>query len=116
VDFEEAVSVHLRWKTRLRIAIDGISDELLDPNVICKDDQCDLGKWIHGEGRRAMSSKPEFGHVRTTHADFHVVAGNVLRKALTGDKAGASTMLDGEFYQASSKVIQAITKCKAACK
>ena len=116
MNFEEAVSVHLRWKTRLRIVIDGNSEEKLDPNVICKDDQCDLGKWIHGEGGRTMGSKPEFGQVKTTHADFHAIAGNVLRKALTGDKAGASTQLDGEFYQASSKVIQAITKCKAVCK
>ena len=116
MNFEEAVTVHLRWKTRLRIVIDGNSEEKLDPNVICKDDQCDLGKWIHGEGGRTMDSKPEFGQVKTTHADFHTVAGTVLRKALGGDKVGASAMLDGEFYQASSKVIQAITKCKAVCK
>jgi len=35
---------------------------------------------------------------------------------LAGDKAGAATMLDGEFFHSSMKVIQAITKCKAVCK
>jgi hypothetical protein len=98
------------------MTIDGKSTEALDPNVICKDNQCELGKWIHGEGGRAMGPKPEFGDVKTSHADFHQVAGNVLRKALAGDKAGAAILLDGEFYHASSKVIQAITKCKAVCK
>ncbi len=116
MNFEEAVSVHQRWKTRLRVVIDGKSTETLDPQVVCKDDQCDLGKWIHGEGGRAMGSKPEFNEVKTTHACFHRTAGEVLRKALAGDKAGASILLDGEFFQASSKVIQAITKCKAVCR
>jgi len=116
MNFEEAVSAHLRWKTRLRIVIDGKSTEILDPNVVCKDDQCELGKWIHGEGHRTIGLKPEFADVKTTHAYFHRTAGQVLNKALAGDKAGASILLDGEFYQASSKVIQAISKCKTACK
>jgi len=116
MNFEEAVTVHQRWKTRLRMTIDGKSTEALDPNVVCQDNQCELGKWIHGEGRQTMGAKPEFGAVKATHADFHQMAGNVLRKALAGDKAGASILLDGDFYQASSKVIQAISKCKAVCK
>ena len=116
MNFEEAVLVHQRWKTKLRMAVDGKSTESLDPNVVCKDDQCDLGKWIHGEGGRTMGAKPEFGAVKTTHADFHALAGSILKKAQAGDKAGADQMLDGEFFQASTKVIQAITKCKAVCK
>jgi hypothetical protein len=116
MNFDEAVAVHQRWKTKLRIVIDGKSLEVLDPKTVCKDDQCELGKWIYGEGGRSMSSKPEFRDVKITHADFHLVAGNVLRKALAGDKAGASILLDGDFYNTSSKVIQAITKCKAVCK
>lgn len=115
MDFQEAVSVHQRWKVRLRLVIDGKSAEKLDPENVCKDDQCDLGKWIHGEGGKAMGTKPEFGEVKKTHAHFHQVAGSVLKKALAGDKAGAATMLDGEFFESSSKVIQAISKCKAAC-
>ena len=116
MNFEDAVSAHQKWKMRLRMAIDGKSTEKLDPNAICKDDQCDLGKWIHGDGGKAMGSKPEFGHLKTSHADFHKIAGDVLRKSLAGDKAAASALLDGEFFQTSTKVIQAITKCKAACK
>lgn len=116
MNFEEAVTVHQRWKTRLRVVIDGKSSENLDPNQVCKDDQCELGKWIHSEGVKSMGSKAEFQDVKHTHAYFHRAAGEVLRKALAGDKAGATILLDGEFYQASSTVIQAITKCKIACK
>lgn len=116
MDFQEAISAHQKWKVRLRMVIDGKSTEKLDPDVVCKDDQCDLGKWIHGEGGRTIGSKPEFGEVKTTHANFHQVAGRVLKKALSGDQAGASSLLDGEFFDSSSRVVQAISKCKAACK
>jgi hypothetical protein len=115
MNFEDAVSAHQKWKVRLRMAIDGKSTEKLDPNTVCKDDQCDLGKWIHGEGGQTMGSKPEFGHLKTTHADFHKVAGNVLRKSQAGDKAGAVSLLEGEFFQTSTKVIQAIGKCRDVC-
>jgi hypothetical protein len=40
----------------------------------------------------------------------------VLKRALAGDKAGANTLLDGDYYDASSKVVQAISKCSAVCK
>lgn len=116
MNFEEAITAHQRWKTRLRVLIDGKSTETLDPKVVCRDDQCELGKWIHGDGGKAMGAKPEFGEMKTTHAAFHVVAGNVVKKALAGDKAGAGVMLDGDLFQASSKVIAAISKCKAVCK
>jgi hypothetical protein len=116
MNFEEAIAVHQKWKVRLRVVIDGKSTETLDPEIVAKDDQCLLGQWIHGEGGKIFGSKPEFGEVKHTHADFHKVAAQVLRKSMTGDKAGAAHLLDGEFYQASSKVITAITKCKAACK
>jgi len=115
MNFEEAVSAHPRWKTRLRLAIDWKSTKALDSNVVCKDHLCDLGKWIHGEGGQSMGAKPEFMAVKAAHADFHQVARSVLRKALAGDKAGTSILLDGECYQASSKIIQAITKCKTVC-
>ncbi len=115
MNFEDAISAHQKWKTRLRMHIDGKSNEALDPAQVCKDNQCDLGKWIHTEGARTMAAKPEFGEVKATHAHFHTVAGEVLKKSLAGDKTGASATLDGPFFDASNKVVQAIMKCKKAC-
>ena len=115
MNFEEAVSAHQKWKARLRMVIDGKSTEMLDPEVVAKDDQCPLGQWIHGEGGKAHGVKSEFLEVRSTHAVFHKVAAQVLRKSLAGDKTGASALLEGDFYYSSSKVITAITKCKAVC-
>ncbi|MBI3130774.1 MAG: CZB domain-containing protein [Acidobacteria bacterium] len=115
MNFEEAISAHQKWKTRLRGQIDGTGKETLDPRMVSKDDQCDLGKWIHGEGQTQMGAKPEFQEVKATHAHFHRTAGEVVAKAKAGDKAGASASLDGPFFEASSKCVQAIMKCKKAC-
>jgi hypothetical protein len=116
MDFQAAIGAHQKWKIRLRMVIDGKSTETLDPNIVCKNDQCDLGKWIQGEGGKILGARPEFTEVKTTHDKFHVVAASVLKRALAGDKAGANTLLDGDYYDASSKVVQAISKCSAVCK
>ncbi|HJV89619.1 MAG TPA: CZB domain-containing protein [Holophagaceae bacterium] len=115
MNFEDAISAHQKWKTRLRMQIDGKATEVLDPAQVCKDDQCDLGQWIHAEGGRTMGSKPEFVEVKGTHAHFHKVAADVLKQVRTGDKAGASATLEGPFFEASSKVVQALMKCKKVC-
>lgn len=115
VNFEEAISAHQKWKSRLRLQIDGSSTEMLDPAIVCQDTQCDLGKWIHGEGGRHMGGKSEFLDVKRTHAHFHVVAAEVLKKAKSGDRHGASLDLDGPFFQASTQVVQALMKCRQAC-
>ncbi len=115
MNFEDAISAHQKWKTRLRSQIDGSSKETLDPAAVSKDNQCDLGQWIHREGQAQMGQKPEFLELKATHAQFHQAAGEVVTKAKAGDKAGASAALDGPFFQASSKCVQAIMKCKKAC-
>ncbi len=115
MNFEDAISAHQKWKTRLRGQIDGTGKESLDAATVCKDNQCDLGQWIYGEGQSKMGAKPEFQEVKVTHAHFHRVASEVVTKAKAGDKTGATATLDGPFFEASSKCVQAIMKCKKAC-
>ena len=44
----EAINAHIHWKIRLEKYLDGTSEEKLDPKLVSRDDQCKLGKWIHG--------------------------------------------------------------------
>jgi hypothetical protein len=115
MNFDDAISAHQKWKTRLRGQIDGTGKENLDPAQIGKDNQCDLGKWLHAEGKAQMGGKSEFQDLILTHAHFHRVASEVAAKAKAGDRTGASATLDGPFFEASSKCVQAIMKCKKAC-
>lgn len=52
LDIDVAIAAHENWKTRLGAFITGTSTESFRPEVICCDDQCDLGKWIYQDGEK----------------------------------------------------------------
>ncbi|HJV89620.1 MAG TPA: CZB domain-containing protein [Holophagaceae bacterium] len=115
MDFQEAMAAHRKWKAHLRLHIDGSSTDRMDPDLIGREDLCDLGCWIQGEGGLTMAAKPEFQTLRETHARFHQVAAEVLRLSKDGDPHGACLALDGPFYRASVAVMEALEACRAAC-
>ena len=107
----KAITAHSAWKGRLRTAIDG--GAVPDPATVRVDNVCDLGKWIHGEGK-AHQSLPEFQALKEQHAQFHQAAGHVIGLVKKGDKAGAENeLMRGQFNTASGKVIAAIGALKA---
>lgn len=113
MNLDDAVSAHQKWKIRLGMVIEGKSPDSLDPAIVEKDDQCELGKWLLGDGR-VHQEKPEFGAVKAEHSSFHRHAAAVLRRALKGDRQGAKADLDGAYYEQSQKVVMAIIKLKKA--
>lgn len=110
IDITEAINAHMKWKARLQRCLDGTSDEKLDPMVICRDDQCALGKWIHGPAANHFRGDEEFNILRADHAQFHYVASNVVHKVQQSDHASAMTIFNGEYVQSSRKVIHALTE------
>ena len=40
---QAALDAHESWKNRLTASIDGLSNEVFDPNVVCFDNRCVLG-------------------------------------------------------------------------
>jgi hypothetical protein len=114
MDLDKAVTAHQQWKMRLKMYVSGNSEEKLDPGVIGKDDQCELGKWIHGEGRSQLGTLLEFGGLKDSHAVFHQTAAEVVRKTQAGDIPGAKGVLNGDFFKRSSEVILAITRLRSA--
>ena len=111
MDLGNAIEAHLQWKVRLRMFINGSSAERLDPAVIARDNQCELGKWIHGPAT-AYASRPCYVALKGAHAEFHASAARVVTKAVAGDKAGAEGVLSGAYAQASLKVVAAIQKMR----
>lgn len=105
--FEEAVSVHMQWKQRLRAIVDG-REETLDAASAASDCACELGRWIYGEG--AMHhNKPEYQELLQAHAGFHQAAADLMAKVQAGDRAGALKSLNGgDFQTASSRTVVAI--------
>lgn len=105
IDFMAAIEAHIRWKVRLENYIDGTTTEKLDAEVVGKDNQCPLGKWIYGIGGEKYETNPLFQEIRTIHADFHTCSAGVMHQADGGDKAGAIEAIHhGEHYKLSQRI------------
>ncbi len=102
MNFLEIISAHVRWKQRLSTYIKDKS-EPLDPAVICRDDECRLGKWIYGEGQ-AYKQAENFEKVRTEHAQFHKHAAAVITFVNRGDRDLATQVLNGEYARVSNNL------------
>lgn len=105
LDFMGAIEAHVRWKIRLEAYINGTSQEHLDADVICRDDQCALGKWIYGDGGAKYGEYPMFPVLKQTHMNFHQSAGDIVRMVDAGDTDGALTLLNsGDYARYSHRV------------
>lgn len=105
--FEEAVSVHMQWKQKLRAVVNG-QEEPLDAASAASDCACELGKWIHGEGA-IHDGKAAYQELLQAHANFHQAAADLMAKVQADDHANALKSLNGgEFQTASSRTVLAI--------
>jgi len=115
MNFDDAIAAHIKWKVRLNQFIDGTSTEQLKSETVCKDNQCDLGKWIYGEGA-AFKAKSHYQDLVTKHAHFHRCAADVVKKVEGNDKTGAKSLLTGQFAVASKETVTAIMELKKEAK
>jgi hypothetical protein len=111
LNFKSAVDAHMKWKIRLEAYINGTSDEDLKVDVICRDDQCHLGKWIYGRGGGQFGYSETFFDMKAHHANFHRCAAEVLAMAQEGDKDQALRLLHhGDYVRASERVKKLLAK------
>ncbi|MDO8787934.1 MAG: CZB domain-containing protein [Sulfuritalea sp.] len=106
LDFMTAVDAHMKWKMRLEGCINGTRSEQLQVDVVCRDDQCPLGQWIHNKGAEMFGFSEAFSDLKVRHADFHRCAGDVLAAAQSGDTAGALKLLQRGNYVTESQRIK----------
>ncbi len=113
MDFDEAIAAHSQWKTKLSAYLTN-PDGSLDAATVSLDTKCPLGQWIAGDGLK-HSALPEYARLKTEHTRFHKAAGEVVRKASSGQKVSEDIAIGGisEFCKASSGVVLAIMAIKA---
>jgi hypothetical protein len=105
LNFKTAIDAHMKWKVRLESCLSDDNKESLQVDVVSRDDQCVLGKWIYGAGGQHFGHLPEFQEMKTEHARFHQCAGEVLNHCIAGDKEGASRkLLSGDYPRTSERV------------
>ena len=112
-DFDAMILAHQNWKKKLRLATNDLGEAAkLDPRTIARDDRCDLGKWIHGPGQACCGTMPEFGRLKSRHADFHHCAAEVADKAKAGDLAQAKHILHEQFMALSEETVGLIKQVR----
>ena len=114
MNLDDAISAHAQWKTKFRMAI--TKRETMDAATIGKDNCCELGKWLYGEGRGLHSSKPQFVALLEKHKAFHGEAGKVAAVINAKKFEEAEKMISGAspFGVASNEVGMAISSLKRA--
>jgi hypothetical protein len=111
LNFKSAVDAHMKWKIRLDAYINGTSKEDLKVEVVCRDDQCPLGKWIYSRGGGEFGYSETFFDMKAHHANFHRCAGNVLAAAQAGEKEEALQLLHhGDYVRASERVKKLLSR------
>ncbi len=116
MNVDDAIKAHSLWKMKLAQYISK-PDRSLNPAVVGSSNQCDLGKWLIGEGKQ-YSALPEFTALVTHHTDFHKAAGAVITKADAGQQVAEEIALGGksDFARASTAVMQSLMNIKLKLK
>jgi methyl-accepting chemotaxis protein len=75
------------------------NQQSLNPDVIGKDDCCELGEWLHGEGKLHYGNLNGFHELLINHAEFHLEARKiVLATKQKTDLEIADMMKDGSVF------------------
>jgi hypothetical protein len=112
VDLNAAIQKHAEWKFKFHNAI--FSGESIDAAAIAKDNKCDMGKWLHGEGHARYQEKASYAQCLADHAAFHAEAGKVAVAINAKKKVEAEKMLaaGSAFAMASKRVSLSIVELK----
>ncbi len=97
MNLDNEILRHADWKIRFSKAI--FRRESLDSYVmenIRKDNCCELGKWLHGEGKAQYGGLPSYKACLKKHAEFHAEAEKVANAINAKQYRDASKMIDGD--------------------
>lgn len=112
MDLDNAIAKHAEWKVKFRTAIN--KQELMDADTIAKDNCCELGKWLHGDGKSQLGTLASYAKCVAKHAAFHVEAGKVAKTINAKKYQVAEAMLNSgtPYSDASNEVGIAIIGLK----
>ena len=102
VDFDAVRNKHSQWRVRLNKFLRGEEDLTLAGAGTHRD--CDLGKWIHGEGRARFGHLPEMLELAKIHRDMHDAVIRTIQSQEAGQTQQAQQALQA-VQELSRKVI-----------
>lgn len=110
ITFPDAIKAHLAWKSRLEASLagDGVMAIVLDD--VCRDDRCELGRWLYGAGGQRYGGLHAFDELIAKHAHFHELACQVTKLTRDGRLAHAQHLLTHDFNLASYEIVVRLNK------
>ncbi len=115
-DVDAAIAAHQNWKYRLQAYLKGQSNEDFSPEVICFDDRCDLGRWLHGPGKAHLGHYPGFTALMGHHKMFHYAASNVVALYKADKLMHSHQILNGQYAAYSKALVQDLDRMRHAVK
>ena len=112
IDIDAAIASHERWRLQLQDMVNGRSQEVMQPERICQDDRCDLGRWLHGTGRQRLGHVPAFDMLVVRHRYFHQQAAAVVTLFNAGEQPKAVQLVNGGCRHASNQVLLLLKELK----
>ena len=92
MNLNQAISKHLEWKVKFLTAI--LKQETMDTETISKDNCCELGKWLHKDGKTQFENLASYSICLSKHATFHLEAGKIAAKVNEKKINDAEAMLN----------------------
>lgn len=112
MDLAKAIGTHQDYKLRLSLWVMTGAGPVMNPETCGRDDRCELGQWILGEGSERFGGTPELAGLKAIHTQFHRCAGSVIRAVLDGHAAEAQKLLERDLFPLSTEVVVAINSMK----
>ena len=104
MNLDTAVQTHALWKTKLRTAIS--KREQMDLITLSRDDCCELGIWLHGEGKTRFGRLASHGDCVHKHLEFHAQVTKVAQAVNSQQFTAADAMLNaGTPYAKASSAL-----------
>ena len=114
MDLDVAIQKHVQWKYKFRDALH--NKEQMDAAAISKDNNCEFGKWLHGDAKAQFGKEGSYAKCVVDHAAFHKEAGKVAVLVNTNKPDEAERMMAARstYDQASKRVAVSIIELKNA--
>lgn len=114
MDFDIAINQHLNWVNLVESLFNEGDCKILNPSLVIKEDQCDLGKWLYSVNTNILSNKI-YQELVQVHKDFHFQAGTIILNYQSGRKEEA-LKLQVSFKELSKDIISLIKQLKMELK
>lgn len=104
LDLLAAQAAHDHWKIRFEGQLSGLADAGMQPEDICFDDRCVLGRWLQGDGKVSVGHLPAFRQLVDCHRSFHHAASNLLSLQRSGRMHEMHRLHSGAYSTSASAI------------